>query len=224
MAHAWNSLCNIIVHTTSNPIILLYPLLPNPTSILHLTPLHSSPPNHSIFLCPIFPHHFAPIPLFPSISYLSLPLPSISFPTPHHSIHLLPVPPPLAEPSSIWPPPHHPVFELCPIPSTSSFLFCHHYFNPNQLLLQLYPTSDYFPYMNSTYLVPHDSPSLGYCTPLPTIILICLKESPIPYIFHTQCTYNVHVCRSVQYVHCTGTSPHYMYMYNVHNSIQNVNI
>ena len=80
MAHAWNSLCNIIVHTTSNPIILLYPLLPNPTSILHLTPLHSSPPNHSIFLCPIFPHHFAPIPLFPSISYLSLP--SISFPTP----------------------------------------------------------------------------------------------------------------------------------------------
>ena len=168
---------------------------------------------------PLCPHSTIPIHL------LSVPPPPIHLlPYPHHSIHLLPVPPPLAEPSSIWPPPHHPVFELCPIPSTSSFLFCHHYFNPNQLLLQLYPTSDYFPYMNSTYLVPHDSPSLGYCAPLPTIILICLKESPIPYIFHTQCTYNVHVCRSVQYVHCTGTSPHYMYMYNVHNSIQNVNI
>jgi hypothetical protein len=86
--------------------------------------LHSTPflPIIPFFLCPIFPHHFVPIPLFPSISYLSLPHPSISFPTPP-SFHPSPTcPSPLAEPSSIWPPPHHPVFELRPIPSTSSFL------------------------------------------------------------------------------------------------------
>ena len=66
-------------------------------------------------------------------------------------------------------------------------------------------------------------PSLGYCAPLPTIILICLLEFPIPYIFHTQCTYNVHVCMSVQYVQVHLYTVH-MYMYNVHNSIENVNI
>ena len=108
MAHALNCLCNIIVHTTSNPIILLYPLLPNPTSILHLTPLHSTPPNHSIFLCPIFPHHFAPIPLFPSISYLSLPPP----------IHLLPYPPSF-HPSPTCPSPiSWAIFYLAPSPSS----------------------------------------------------------------------------------------------------------
>ena len=40
------------------------------------------------------------------------------------------------------PPPHHPVFVLRPIPLTSSFLILSSLY----LLLQLYPTSDYFPY------------------------------------------------------------------------------
>ena len=182
-------------HLEPHHPIVFSPAKPYINLTSHSTPLLSSQSFHFLMShlpTPLCPHSTIPIHL------LSVPPPPIiSFPTPHHSIHLLPVPPPLAEPSSIWPPPHHPVFELCPIPSTSSFLFCHHYFNPNQLLLQLYPTSDYFPYMNSTYLVPHDSPSLGYCDP---------HLSPrVPHPLHfshsvyVQCTC-VHEC-SV----CTGT-------------------
>ena len=79
MAHARNSLCNIIFYTTSNPIILLYSLLPNPTSILHLTPLHSSQSFHFLMShlpTPLCPHSTIPIHL------LSVP-----------PIHLLPYPP-----------------------------------------------------------------------------------------------------------------------------------
>ena len=59
-----NSLCNIIVYTTSNPSS--YCILSCQTLHQSYISLHSSPPNNSIFLCPIFPHYFAPIPPLPS--------------------------------------------------------------------------------------------------------------------------------------------------------------
>ena len=106
MAHAWNSLCNIIVHTTSNLIILLYSLLPNSTSILHLTPLYSSQSFHFLMShlpTPLCPHSTIPIHL------LSVPPPPI---------HLLPYPPSF-HPSPTCPSPiSWAIFYLAPSPSS----------------------------------------------------------------------------------------------------------
>ena len=136
MAHASNSLCDIISYSTSNPIIPLSSLLPNLTSILHLTPPH-------------------PIISFPYVPSSHPPSTSPSF---HHSHPSLNLPPSSFHSSPICPL----LLILYLYFAPSSFLTLSSLNLSNQLhvLLQLNPTSDYFLYLNSTYMyiVLHNSP------------------------------------------------------------------
>ena len=140
IAHAWNSLCDIISHSTWNPIIPLSSLLPNLTSIVHLTPLH-----------PIISFPYVPSSHPPSTSPSFLSAPSSSS-NPSFNLPLLIIPfiPYL-------PPPHHPVFVLHPIPLTFIsytviiiFIQTNYYSNFIKHLI--------ISHMNSKYLIPMTPP------------------------------------------------------------------
>ena len=201
MAHAWNSLLDVISYSTSNPTIALSSSLLNLTSISHLTP----------------PQPIIPFPYVPSSH------PPSTLPSFHHSHPSLNLPLLIIPFISYLPPPLHPVFVLCPIPLTSSFLILSLYLSKptitptlsNIWLFPIYeqyiPCPPWLPLLRILCPPPNHHPHLSQRVPHP------LHFSHSVYIQCT-CVQECSVCT------CTGTSPHYMYMYNVHNSIQNVNI